>query len=93
MADVLRNLQRVEPPPGAGSAYWSSRASAGPRSGESRDRGAEVRFGCVPELGDERMPFERPLYDSALNACAAPVNQSNFAEAGRVRFCDVLVHD
>jgi hypothetical protein len=56
---------------------------------EPGDGGAEMGFRRVPELGDERMPFERLLHDAPLDALAAAVDHSNFAQARRVRGVDV----
>ena len=52
-----------------------------------------MRFRCIPELGDERMPFERLLHDPALNPLAAAVYQANFAESGSMRRVDVFLDD
>lgn len=52
-----------------------------------------MRFRGIPELGHERVPFERLLHYPALNALAPAVYQSNFAQSGRVRRGDVLLDD
>ena len=54
-------------------------------------RRAEVRFGSVPELHDERVALERLLNDSALDALAAAMNQAYFTQAGFMGRVDVLV--
>jgi len=65
-----------------------------PRSaGQSRDRRAQVGLRGVPEFHDERMVLERVLNDAALDACAASMNQSHFAQARFVRRGDVLLDD
>ena len=58
---------------------------------QSCDRGAEVRFVGIPELDDQRMPFERLLHDAALNSFAAAVDQTHLAQAGLVRRVDVVL--
>ena len=55
------------------------------------DRGAQVRFRCVPEFLDERMAFERLLHDAALDAFSAAVNQSDFTESGGMCGIDVVL--
>ena len=52
-----------------------------------------MRFRGIPELGNERVPFERLLHYPALNALAPAVYQSNFMQSGRVRRGDVLLDD
>lgn len=59
---------------------------------KSGHRCPEVCLRRVPELDDERMVFERVLDDPALDAFAASVNQSHFAQAGFVCRRDVLDH-
>ena len=49
--------------------------------------------GRVPELGHERMLFERPLDDAALNALAAPVNQANLPQPAFPRRRDVVIDE
>jgi hypothetical protein len=44
------------------------------------------------EGGDERMPLERRLYDAALYARPAAVNEAYFPQTRRVRGADVLIH-
>lgn len=58
---------------------------------QPRDGSAEMRFGCVPELDDQRMPLECLLNDPALDACAASVNEPNFNKPSLVRGADVLL--
>ena len=55
--------------------------------------GAEVRFRSIPEGFNQRMLLERLLDDSALNAFAAPMDESDFMETRFVRGCYVLVYD
>ena len=43
----------------------------------------------VPELGDKRMFLECSLYDAALHALAATVNEADFDQSGAVRGVDV----
>src|SRR5262245_8438620 len=50
-----------------------------------------MRLGSVPELGDERMPFERLLDDATLDAAAASVDQADLAKPCFPRGGDVLV--
>ena len=52
-----------------------------------------MRGPIVKKLQHERVPFERVLHDAALNADAAAVNQSHFAQSRRVRFGDVFLND
>ena len=52
---------------------------------QTRDRRAEVRLPCVPELLDERMRFERGVHDATLDALAAAMNETNLTMSGRVR--------
>ena len=97
--NLLRNLHSINTWRPAGNAYRSVRLqpdlllSAGRAVDESRDGGAKMRFRCIPELGDEGMPFERLLHDPALNPFAPAVYQANFAESGRMRGVDVLLDD
>jgi len=49
-----------------------------------------MRLGCVPELDDQWMPLECLLDEPALDALAAPVNQSYFPESLFVGGFDVL---
>ena len=51
-----------------------------------------MRISVVPELGDERMLFERSLHDPALHAAASTVHEPQFAQAGFVRRADELLH-
>ena len=54
---------------------------------KARNGRAKMRLRRIPELGDQRMPFERLLDDAALNAAAASMNEADLAEAalpGRV---------
>ena len=60
---------------------------------QSSHRGTEVRFRRVPELRDQWMVFEHLLNDAALDAFAASMNQSHFAQAGFVRRSDILLDD
>ena len=50
-------------------------------------------FRRVPEFDDQRMPLERVLHDSSLNAFAAAMNQSNVTEPGLVCRIDVFLDD
>ena len=52
-----------------------------PALAETRDRGAEMGLGGVPEFDDKRVAFESVLNDAALYAAAAAMNQTNFTEA------------
>ena len=52
-----------------------------------------MRFRGIPELGNERVPFEHLLHYPALNAFAPAVYQANFAQPGGVRRVDVLLDD
>lgn len=45
----------------------------------------------VPELCDQRMPFERRLHDPSLDAAAASVHEPQSAQAGFVRGAYVLL--
>src|SRR5262245_33440938 len=49
---------------------------------KSRDGRAEKRIGVVPEFGDAWMPFQRRLYDAALDAAPPAVDQAHFGDAG-----------
>ena len=49
-----------------------------------------MRFGCVPEFRDERVPIERLLHDAALHAAAAAVDESNLPQARGMRRVHVL---
>ena len=60
---------------------------------ETSDRGAEMCLRRIPELHDERMVLKRLLDDPALNALAAPVNQTHLAQASFVSGADVLDDD
>jgi len=57
---------------------------------QSGYRGAQMRLGCVPKLDDQWMPLECLLDEPALDALAAPVNQSYFPESLFVGGFDVL---
>ena len=71
-----------------------SRSKAGLKTvDQPRHCRAEMRVGGVPELGDERVPLERLLDDSALDAFAAAVNESNLPSACVVRRAHVLLDD
>ena len=52
-----------------------------------------MRRGIVPELGDERMPFERLLHDGALGAAAAAMHEAELSKAGLMRGVDVFLDD
>jgi len=52
-----------------------------------------MRLGIVEEFDNERVIIQRLLNDTSLNTLASPVNQANLAQAGRVRFADVLIDD
>ena len=54
------------------------------------DGGAQVGFARVPELDDQRMPFERLLDDPPLHALAAPVDEAHLAQARLVGGVHVL---
>ena len=60
---------------------------------EPRDGGAEMAFGRVPELLDERMAVERLLHDAALHAPASSVDQPHLAETPFPRGGHVFVDD
>ncbi len=60
---------------------------------QTRYGGPEMRSRIVPELGDERMLFERPLHHRALDALAAAVDQPHFTEASLVRSAHIFLHD
>ncbi len=60
---------------------------------EPRDRGSEVGFGGIPELGDEWMTLERLLNDASLNALAAAVNQPDLTKTSFMCRRDVLLDD
>jgi len=45
----------------------------------------------VPELRDQRMPFERVLHDPSLNALASPVNQTDLTKSSGMRRTHVLL--
>lgn len=62
-------------------------------SAQLSDRGAEVRFGSVPERLDEFMLFERLLDDAALHTFAASVNQPDLLEPCFVSGGHILVND
>ena len=52
-----------------------------------------MRFGVVPELGDQRMAIERDLDETALHAVAPSVDDPEVAQPGGVRRADVFVDD
>src|SRR6185369_11315562 len=58
-----------------------------------RDSRTEMRFGCVPECDDERVPLERLLHDAALDSLAAAVNEAHFAQSTLPSRVDVLLDD
>ena len=60
---------------------------------QSSDRRAKVRFGSVPELGDQPMAIEHPLNNSSLNASAAPMNQPDFTQPGFPGGGDIFLDD
>ena len=60
---------------------------------QPRDRRSKMRLRRIPEFGDEGMAFERLLYDAALNAAAAPVNEADLAETLLPRGVHVLLDD
>jgi hypothetical protein len=49
--------------------------------------------GRIPEIGHEFRPREHRAHHLALHADAAPVNNAESPEAGRVRFQQVLLYD
>ena len=49
-----------------------------------------MRVVIVPELGDLHVPVERGLDDAALDAAAASVYETDFAQAGRRGGVDVF---
>jgi hypothetical protein len=49
-----------------------------------------VRLRRVPKLDDERVTFERLLYETALDTFAATVNQPHFTKARLVSSVHVL---
>jgi hypothetical protein len=61
-----------------------------PLAAQTRDCRAEVGFSRVPELGNQRMPFEHLLHDASLDPFSAAVNQAHFPQSGLVRGADVL---
>lgn len=52
-----------------------------------------MRRGIVPELGDERMPFERLLHHGALDAAATAMHEAELSKPGRMRGVDVFLDD
>jgi len=60
---------------------------------DSRDRGAEMSGGVVPEFENPRMPVERRLHDAALDSAATAMNQPHFGQAGRCRGVHVFGHE
>ena len=60
---------------------------------QPRHRGTQVRLTCVPELQHEGMAFECLLDDAALDALAAAMDQSDFAQASLVCGADILLND
>lgn len=46
----------------------------------------------VPELNDERMPIECPLYEAALDTATPTVDEAYFSVAGLVRRAQVVIH-
>lgn len=52
-----------------------------------------MRRGIVEKFDNERVMIQRLLNDAPLNTLAPPVNQANLAQAGRVRFANVLIDD
>lgn len=49
---------------------------------ETCDGGTEVGFVRVPELRDQRVLLERSLYQPALDALAAAMNEADLAQTG-----------
>src|SRR4029079_10429724 len=66
---------------------WPLALGLGP---DSTQRRAKVRRGVIPEFFDERMPFERLLYDAPLDAFAAAVDDPQLAQAEARGFVDVV---
>ena len=60
---------------------------------QAGDSGAEVRFRGVPELGDQRMPFQHLLHDASLHALAAAVDQPDLAQSRLVCGVHVFLDD
>ena len=50
-----------------------------------------MRLRRVPELQDQRMPFERVLHDPSLNTLAAAVNQTDLTKSSGMRRMHVLL--
>ena len=57
---------------------------------KARGRGAQVGLGGIPEFLDQRVALQRLLDDAALDALAAPVNETDLAEPRLVGGADVL---
>lgn len=72
------------------ACHDEGRAPASRSVAQSGDSRAQMGLRRVPELLDERMPFERLLDDAALDTLAAAVNQSNLAKACLVRDSEVF---
>jgi hypothetical protein len=47
----------------------------------------------VPEFRDQRVAIERGLYDAALDAAAAPMNKTHFAQSRSGGGIDVVPDD
>jgi hypothetical protein len=54
---------------------------------------AQVGSGVVPELGDQRVPFQPALDHAPLHAAPAAVNQTHMSQSGGVGGRDVFVDD
>src|SRR4051812_43787223 len=85
-------LLKQRHPPVARRAVSAMAARLRGASAQSRDGGAEVSFGGVPELLDQRMPLEHLLHDATLHTFSAAVDQPNLTQSGCVGRRDVLVN-
>jgi len=60
---------------------------------EPDERRAEVRCHIIPELLDVRVTVEGGLYDPALHAASAPMDEPDVAKPGVRGRCDVFLND
>jgi hypothetical protein len=52
-----------------------------------------MRVGIIKEFGDERVVVEQLLYDAALDALSAAMDETKLSEACLVCGVDIVVHD
>src|SRR5438309_8073679 len=64
-----------------------------PLFAQARDGRAQMRLRGVPELDDQRMPFERLLDDAPLHTAATSMNEAHLAQTALPGDVHVLLDD